>query len=639
MYSLSLIPEKAGEILQKLKPYERLEEKMKGKVFFIWTLMMCYFGVINAQLLLYEDFTGLNVNQSIVGQNGWVKYTTSGEELTVEESLGLIHNNYNFQYGNYLQIPTPTSTVSKISKPISGVPTGTKTIYLSFLLNLSNVNSTILYLTRIFSLRNGTSSNDFCSIIVKTISSTSYRICIKKKDLVDPATSVVLYTNQTYLICVRYSFVEGSNNDEMYLWVDPILNSEPSVDINTPQQTTQEDPSDTTFDKFLWHSDYNSAYAQKGKFDAIRIAVGSTSAEAWNNLNALRTATFANNLPELYQAPQCTSTGDNQPIGRFKLTTDNAGALLDDVSLKLNLSSGNPENIKGIRLWKSANDSFESGSDTQIASTNTYATTINFDNLNSAVLQGDSYYFVTVDLENATGQINPKLSAISLSNGVINGFAEDTDISDSDTQTLPVTLSSFNGVFNNSGSILLKWTTQSESNMLGYHVYRSDNINLANAERISDCLIQAQNQPTETHYQYSDQQFSNDKTYYYWLSSCELDGTIEYHGPVVIKTIQEEITPPVFISETCLHPAYPNPANPSTMISFDLSEDSHVEITIYNIKGQFITKLTDQTYPKGKYQLIWEGKDQQGKNCTTGVYLYKMNCKNYQSIKKLMIIK
>jgi len=634
MYSLKQLPEKAGEILQKLKPYERLEEKMKGKVFLVLTLLMCYFGLINAQLLLYEDFTGLNVNQSIVGQNGWVKVTESGSELTVKNLTSLNYNNYNYQYGNYLEIPVPTTTTSRISKSFSTTNTSTNTIFLTFLLNLSDANTIS---GRFFSLR--AASYDFGSIFAIETVDSKYKLGIDKDGVNSIYLTSSLNFNETYLICMRYSFVSGTSNDLMYLWVNPQLNSEPLTGSASISQTNNDDPSITSFDKFCWHNE-SSGNSPTGYFDAIRIAVGTTSAEAWENLKALRTATYSNTEEgDLYHAPQCTSTGDNQPIGRFKLNTDNIGALLDDVSLNLNLSSGNTESIIGIKLWKSSDDSFDSGTDTPIASTNTYATTINFENINLAVLQGDSYYFVTVDLVNATGQINPKLSAISLSNGIVNGFTADSDISDSDTQTLPVTLSSFNGVYNNSGSILLKWSTQSETNMLGYHVYRSDSIILANADRISDCLIQAQNQSTETHYQFSDEHFSDYKTYYYWLSSCELDGTIQYYGPVMIKTNQEEIIPPVLISETCLHPAYPNPANPSSMISFDLSEDSHVEITLYNIKGQLITKLTDQTYTKGKYQLIWDGKDQQDKYCTTGVYFYQMKCKNYQSVKKLMIIK
>jgi len=205
--------------------------------------------------------------------------------------------------------------------------------------------------------------------------------------------------------------------------------------------------------------------------------------------------------------------------------------------------------------------------------------------------------------------------------------------------TLPVTLSSFTALTVSSGSVMLSWTTQSETNMMGYHVYRSENNQLSESLRISDFFIPARNQSTETHYQFTDENIQEEHTYYYWLSSYDLDGSNNYYGPVMVNTHHEDPTPPVVVSETCLHSAFPNPANPSTMISFDLTEDSWVDITLYNIKGQAVRKLTSNLYQKGKHQIIWNGNDDQGKACSTGIYFCQMKSQNYQAIRKIMILK
>jgi hypothetical protein len=609
---------------------------MKEKAFLICTLFVCCFGLLNAQLLLYEDLTNYNVDAKLQGQGSWRTNTSANLQLWVKNSIPLTFENYNGGGSKNAYMPAPNDTISRVYNSFTHPETTKQFIYFSFLINLTDATTTG---EKFISLADG--SNYFAYVAAKR-NGDFYYLGISKYNVfgIPEYGTGALNFNQTYLIVVKYEIIATDLNDKMDLWVNPQLTFEPSDETKYKSVTTSfVEGSINQVTRFYWHN-LTSGNSPTGYFDAIRIAVGATSAEAWSNLKALRTAAY-NNLDggNLYQAPQCTATGNDQPVGRFKLTTDNTGALLDDVSIKLNLTSGNSSSIKSIKLWKSANDSFESGSDTMIASTNTYDTTIIFENLASEVLQGDSYYFVTLDLENATGQINPQLSAISLSNGAITNFTPDSDLSDSDSQTLPVTLSSFTALNVSSGSVMLKWTTQSETNLIGYHVFRSENNQLVQANRISDRYIQACNQSTETHYQFKDEHLLDSQSFYYWLASYELDGTINYHGPVMVNSFQEEIIPPVLVSETCLHPAYPNPANPSSMISFDLSEESHVNISIYNIKGQFITKLTDQIYPKGKFNLIWNAKDQHGKKCTTGVYLYKMNSKNYQSIKKLMIIK
>ena len=68
---------------------------------------------------------------------------------------------------------------------------------------------------------------------------------------------------------------------------------------------------------------------------------------------------------------------------------------------------------------------------------------------------------------------------------------------------------------------------------------------------------------------------------------------------------------------------YPNPFNPETMIQLTVSKEAHVTIRIFNIVGQEVRRLVDATKPAGTYQFIWNGKDNTGREVSSGVYVYQ----------------
>ncbi len=86
--------------------------------------------------------------------------------------------------------------------------------------------------------------------------------------------------------------------------------------------------------------------------------------------------------------------------------------------------------------------------------------------------------------------------------------------------------------------------------------------------------------------------------------------------------------------------AYPNPFNPFTNIHLSLPEDEeHIEIGIYNVKGQLIKDLAAGFYAKGEHNFDWQGDDQYGNNVSSGIYFYKIYTGDAVHIKKLMLIK
>ena len=84
---------------------------------------------------------------------------------------------------------------------------------------------------------------------------------------------------------------------------------------------------------------------------------------------------------------------------------------------------------------------------------------------------------------------------------------------------------------------------------------------------------------------------------------------------------------------------YPNPFNPETKIVFNLSEEGNVKLEIYNIKGQKVKTLLDCYMSPGRSEMIWNGKDDNEKGVSSGVYFYKLQTPEKCFTKKCMLLK
>jgi hypothetical protein len=84
---------------------------------------------------------------------------------------------------------------------------------------------------------------------------------------------------------------------------------------------------------------------------------------------------------------------------------------------------------------------------------------------------------------------------------------------------------------------------------------------------------------------------------------------------------------------------YPNPFNPETTIAYDLAAESDVRLEIYNVMGQLIRTLVSDVQPAGRYRVRWLGEDGSGRQVASGVYFYRVQANDFQSVKKLMLLK
>ena len=84
---------------------------------------------------------------------------------------------------------------------------------------------------------------------------------------------------------------------------------------------------------------------------------------------------------------------------------------------------------------------------------------------------------------------------------------------------------------------------------------------------------------------------------------------------------------------------YPNPFNPVTTFRYDLPENSHVNITIYDMLGRQVRTLVNQTQDAGYRSVIWNATNDYGKPVSAGVYLYQIQAGEFRQTKKMVLLK
>jgi len=163
-------------------------------------------------------------------------------------------------------------------------------------------------------------------------------------------------------------------------------------------------------------------------------------------------------------------------------------------------------------------------------------------------------------------------------------------------------------------------------------------------------------QATVTNTSYTDQQviietnprYADDK-YYYKVTAVNAYGEsgpsniVSTWGKTLRKRItdSDEVTPEQeeLPKEFALLQNYPNPGNPTTMISFQLPKADRVMLRIVNLRGQEVKTLVDDYREAGTYSVIWDGKNNRGIEVPSGIYLYTLRVGNKVFTKKLTLLK
>jgi len=87
---------------------------------------------------------------------------------------------------------------------------------------------------------------------------------------------------------------------------------------------------------------------------------------------------------------------------------------------------------------------------------------------------------------------------------------------------------------------------------------------------------------------------------------------------------------------------FPNPFNPSTVISYtipDESEEVAVRLSVFNMRAQLVKTLVDKVQQTGIYTVNWDGIDNKGRRVSSGVYFYRLSAGQFVSMRKMVLLK
>jgi hypothetical protein len=83
----------------------------------------------------------------------------------------------------------------------------------------------------------------------------------------------------------------------------------------------------------------------------------------------------------------------------------------------------------------------------------------------------------------------------------------------------------------------------------------------------------------------------------------------------------------------------PNPFNPATTIAYNLTENTHATLRIYDIKGRLVRTLVNDTRPPGYNETSWDGLNEAGGPAASGVYFCRLETQGQTLTRKMVLLR
>ena len=311
------------------------------------------------------------------------------------------------------------------------------------------------------------------------------------------------------------------------------------------------------------------------------------------------TASEYNGTVKLYK----TSDG-----GSVSWKYENCGDAVTTVSLN------DPANILTASSWGAFNNSTPDLYIFKVWEGNTPIFTVN---------TGGSFFDAAISSDGSTLITSGKaVHARTFGNG---GLAYNVFVDTSDTN-VPVELESFSAKVSDE-NVILKWTTATEINNLGFEIQKS-----FNSEFQTIGFVDGHGTTTETQSYFFVDRSVNAGSYSYRLKQIDFNGSYEYSPQVDV-----DVPAP---NEFSLNQNYPNPFNPITKIDFSLAVDSKVSLKVYDVLGQEVASLVNyNNLDAGLHSMDFDASV-----LNSGIYFYTLKAenaegKNFISTKKLILMK
>jgi len=127
---------------------------------------------------------------------------------------------------------------------------------------------------------------------------------------------------------------------------------------------------------------------------------------------------------------------------------------------------------------------------------------------------------------------------------------------------------------------------------------------------------------------------------------CEVTNTIATDLTLFSRPITVLVENPVSISDNnsqlpevfALYQNYPNPFNPETEIKYQIAKSGLVDLSVYNVLGQKIKTLINDSIEPGYYSIKWDGTDEFGTRQGSGVYIVRFDAKQFSNFRKMLLL-
>ncbi len=183
------------------------------------------------------------------------------------------------------------------------------------------------------------------------------------------------------------------------------------------------------------------------------------------------------------------------------------------------------------------------------------------------------------------------------------------------TAALPVSLLELKGKLNNNTTVLLNWSTSSETNNRGFYIERNETNNLAGWTSLG-FVTGAGNSNSSKQYSFTDNNIELNKIYRYRLKQVDINGQVKYSTELIIRVNDLQ-------KQQILLSVYPNPVAGSAAIRYNLPEAGMTSLKLFDLLGKEITTITSGFQSKGAYYLPL---DVNRLAINSGIYVLKLSC-------------
>lgn len=185
--------------------------------------------------------------------------------------------------------------------------------------------------------------------------------------------------------------------------------------------------------------------------------------------------------------------------------------------------------------------------------------------------------------------------------------------------------------------VMVSWGTMSEVNNFGFEVQKAEAPN-GDFRPISRDVIPGHGTTTVPQSYACVDNPASPGVWYYRLKQVDLDGVIHYTEATKVEvpfSVEGNAKPTVF----ALSQNFPNPFNPTTVVSYQLPVASHVQLAVYDLLGREVAVLVNEYQAAGSYNVKFSASGGDGAGLPSGVYYYRLTAGQYAESRRMLLLK